>query len=160
MDYTRAMSLRPAVQDDLPQVMEIERESYPEPWTEKHFQQELTTPYARFLVLTDDETDSIVMGYLVYWVQAEGVSLLNIAVAQKWRRLGLGRIILATLINEAVREEIPRVILEVRESNTAAIHFYENIGFARTHTRPAFYSNGETAIVMEIKTSDITTPLQ
>ena len=154
------MSLRPATEDDLPAILEIEQESYPEPWTEAHFKQEMKTPYSRVFVLTDDETDSIVLGYLVYWLQAEGTSLLNVAVGQKWRGLGLGRLLLSAMIKETVREEIPRAILEVRESNHKAISVYEHLGFRKTHERKQFYSNGESAVVMELKTSDITSPLQ
>jgi len=160
MDYSKSMSLRPATEDDLPAILEIEQESYPEPWTESHFKQEMKTPYSRVFVLTDDETDSIVLGYLVYWLQAEGTSLLNVAVGQKWRGLGLGRLLLSAMIKETVREEIPRAILEVRESNQKAISVYEHLGFRKTHERKQFYSNGESAVVMELKTSDITSPLQ
>ena len=160
MDYSKSMSLRPATPDDLPLVLEIERESYPEPWNEVHFTKELQTPYSRFLVLTDDETDSVVLGYIVYWLQAEGASLLNVAVAQKWRGLGLARLLLSSMINETVREEIPRIVLEVRESNQKAIAVYGHLGFEKTHERKNFYSDGETAWVMELKTSDITSPIQ
>ena len=160
MEYSASMSLRPGVPEDLPQVLEIERESYPEPWTEKHFNEELARPYARFLVLTDDETDSIVLGYIVYWLQAEGTSLLNVTLAPKWRGLGLSRILISSMVNETVREEIPKVILEVRESNTQAIQVYEHFGFKKTHSRKAFYTNGENAQVMEIKTSDVNPLIQ
>jgi len=160
MDYSREMSLRPGTREDLSAVLEIERESHPEPWTEAHFNQDLSLPYSRFLVLTDDETDSIVLGYIVYWLQAEGASLLNLTVAPKWRGLGLSRILVSAMVNETVREEIPRVILEVRESNQRAIQAYEKFGFKKTHERKAFYSNGEAAWVMELKTSEITTLLQ
>jgi ribosomal-protein-alanine N-acetyltransferase len=160
MESPTAVSPRPASVDDLTAILEIERESYPEPWSEIHFQKEMNTAYSRVMVLTDDETDSIVLGYLVYWLQAEGVSLLNVTVAPKWRGLGLSRILLSTMINETVREEIPRIILEVRASNEQAIGVYEHIGFKRTHERKGFYSNGESAIVMELKTSDIPAILQ
>lgn len=154
------LSLRPAVPEDLPQVLAIERESYPEPWAASNFESEFSIAHSRFLVLTDDETDSLVLGYIVYRVQAEGVSLLNVALAPKWRKLGLSRILLAAMVNEAVREEIPRVVLEVRASNQTAIQVYQAIGFRKTHERKNFYSDGETAWVMELETSDIRSPLQ
>jgi len=160
MENLKAISVRPATSEDLPAILEIERESHPEPWSEIHFQKEMDTPYSRVLVLTDDETDSVVLGYLVYWLQAEGTSLLNVTVAPKWRGLGLSRILLNAMINETVREEIPRIILEVRASNEQAIRVYDHIGFKRTHERKGFYSNGETALVMELKTSDIPAILQ
>ena len=155
-----AVSPRPAVEEDLKQILQIEVQSYPEPWKMSHFHDELKKPYTRAIVLTDDETDSIVIGYIVYWLQAEGVSLINVAVDPKWRGFGFGMRLMQTMINEAVKEDIPRIILEVRESNKNAIALYTSIGFKGTHTRKSFYSNGETALVMEIKTSEASSTIQ
>ena len=154
------VSPRPAVEDDLKQILQIEVQSYPEPWKIGHFQDELKKPYTRAIVLTDDETDSIVIGYIVYWLQAEGVSLLNVSIDPKWRGFGFGMRLMQTMINEAVKEDIPRIILEVRASNKNAIALYHSIGFKVTHERTGFYANGETALVMEIKTSDATSTIQ
>jgi len=154
------VSLRPAVTDDLKQMVEIEVQSYPEPWKKNHFLDEMQKRYARILVLTDDETDSIVIGYIIYWVQAEGVSLLNVAVHPKWRGFGFGMQLMQAMIKEAVLNDIPKILLEVRESNQDAISLYEKIGFKTTHTRKKFYSNGETALVMELKTSDAPSAIQ
>lgn len=154
------ISLRPATSDDLKQILSIEVQSYPEPWKIDHFESELERPYTRALVLTDDETDTIVVGYIIYWIQAEGVSLLNLAVDPKWRGFGFGMKLMQAMIKEAVNEDISRIVLEVRESNQTAIALYESIGFKVTHKRKSFYSNGETALVMEIKTSEATGMVQ
>lgn len=154
------VSARPAVEEDLEQIVPIEQRCYPEPWTENHFYQELHKPYSRVLVITDDDTDSIVLGYIVYWVQVEGVSLHNVAVDPKWRGLGLARRLLQLMINETVRDEIPKITLEVRESNVAAIALYKSVGFVPTHTRQKFYKNGEAAVVMTLKTSDLSSIVQ
>ncbi len=155
-----SMSPRPAASDDLEQILSIEKLSYPEPWSSDHFIEEMQKTYARVLVLTDDETDTVVSAYIIYWVQAEGVSLLNVAVNPKWRGLGFAKKLMSVMINEAVREEIPRIILEVREGNLDALSMYEKIGFKKTGARKSFYSNGDTAIIMELKTSDIDTMIQ
>jgi len=155
-----SVSLRPAVTDDLKQIMEIEVQSYPEPWKKTHFLDEMQKSYARLLVLTDDDTDMIVIGYIVYWVQSSGISLLNVTVDPKWRGFGFGMKLMQAMIKEAVHEDIPRIVLEVREGNSHAIALYRGIGFQVTHTRKSFYSNGENALVMEIKTSDAPTTLQ
>lgn len=147
-------SIRPLTDDDLKSVLLIEAQSYPEPWKAAHFEAELKKPYTRALVLTDDETDTVVVGYIVYWVQAEGISLLNVAVEPKWRGFGFGMKLMQEMIKEAVADDISRIVLEVRQSNESAIRLYESIGFKATHQRKNFYSNGETALVMEIKTSD------
>jgi ribosomal-protein-alanine N-acetyltransferase len=147
-------SLRPAITDDLQQMLAIEVQSYPEPWKKTHFLDEMQKSHARLLVMTDDDTDSIIVGYIVYWLQADGISLLNVAVDPNWRGFGFGMKLMQAMIKEAVHEDIPRIILEVREGNSKAIALYNTIGFKVTHTRKNFYSNGETALVMEIKTSE------
>lgn len=154
------VSARPAVEEDFDQILAIEHLCYPEPWTEGHFYQELRKPYSRVLVLTDDETDSVVLGYIVYWMQVEGVSLHNLAVDPKWRGLGLARRMLQIMINETVRDEIPKILLEVRETNRAAIKLYQSVGFKATHTRQKFYKNGDAAVVMELRTSDLSSMVQ
>ncbi len=154
------VSLRPATPDDVAQMLQIEKMSYPEPWNSTQFLEEMNKSYSRVLVLTDDETDEFVAGYIVYWVQVEGVSLHNVAVDVKWRGLGFAKKMLHAMINEAVRDEIPKVILEVRVSNTGAIHLYQQLGFIKTHERQKFYKDGEAALVMELKTSDLSTTIQ
>ncbi len=154
------VSIRPMVDDDLKQALQIEMQSYPQPWSLANFESELKNPITRALVLTDDETDSIVVGYIFYWVQAEGISLLNVAVDPKWRGFGFGMKLMQAMIKEAVQEDLPRIILEVRASNTGAIELYQSIGFIVTHERKRFYADGETALVMEIKTSDATGMIQ
>jgi ribosomal-protein-alanine N-acetyltransferase len=153
-------SLRPATLDDLTQIEKIESVSYPLPWTHKQFATELETRQSRFLVLSDDETDEFILAYVIYWVQVEGVSLLNVTVHPDWRGLGNAEKLLRAMINETVRDEIPKITLEVRVSNTAAIKLYERIGFKVTHERKKFYANGETALVMELKTSELSGIIQ
>jgi ribosomal-protein-alanine N-acetyltransferase len=154
------ISIRPASVDDFEQMVELEKDTGSDPWSFDHFVSESQKPYSRMLVLTDDETDSFVVGYIIYWIQVEGVSLLNIHVNSKWRGLGLAQRLMHAMINETVRDEIPRIVLEVREGNDGAIRLYEKLGFKKTHERPKFYSSGETAIVMEIKTSDLNGTVQ
>jgi ribosomal-protein-alanine N-acetyltransferase len=154
------VSLRPASLDDLAQISKIESVSYPIPWTREQFEQELNTKQARFLVLTDDETDEFVVGYIIYWVQAEGVSLLNVAVHPEWRGLGNAQKLMRAMVNETVKDEISKITLEVRASNLGAIRLYQNSGFKKTHERKSFYANGETAFVMELKTSELSAMIQ
>lgn len=136
-------------------MLEIERQCFPQPWSREAFEVELSKPYSRVMVLTDDETDSVVVAYIIYWLQAEGVSLHTIAVAPQWRGFGFAKKLMSLMINETVREEIPKVTLEVRASNLAAIALYRSLGFIQTHERKQFYQDGETALVFCLKTSEL-----
>lgn len=145
-----AFSLRPASADDLATVLEIERRSYPLPWTEESFRQEMEKPFARFFVLTDDETDSVVAGYIVFWLMFDECHILNVTVHPDWRGLKLGTRLVQQTINEAVKREAKRVFLEVRKSNTGAVAFYQSFNFYIDHVKKAFYADGEDAYFMQI----------
>ena len=80
--------MRPATADDLPALLAIEQHVHVAPWIAPHFEAELAKPYSHFLVLTDDETDSEIMGYVVYWVMFDAAQILNVAVALPDRGLG------------------------------------------------------------------------
>lgn len=146
-------SIRPLSDDDLEQVVRIERASHPAPqaaWTRGHFEAELAKPYSRIWVLTDDETDEQVFGFIVFWVMGEGAEILNVAVDPKWRRRGLGTLLIRRAITESMREGAVRMRLNVRKSNTSAVELYQQLRFTITHIRERFYSDGESAYEMEL----------
>lgn len=149
-DTLTAFSFRLATPDDLSAVLEIENKSYPLPWSEESFRQEMEKPFARFLVLTDDETDSVIAGYIVFWVMFDECHILNVTVHPGWRGLKLGTRLARQTINEAVKRRAKRVYLEVRKSNATAVAFYQSLGFHIDHIKKSFYSDGEDAYFMQI----------
>lgn len=145
---TISISLRPATEDDLPLMLEIERASYPLPWTEGAFREELLKPFSNVLVLTDDETDSIVVGYIVFWTMFDECHILNVAVNSDWRGLGHAKNLVGHAINVAIRKNMKRLFLEVRKSNEGAIALYKSLGFYVDHIKETFYDDGEDALFM------------
>jgi len=138
-------SLRPATIEDLQQLVAIERQVHVAPWTEAHFAAELTKPYSYFYVLTDDETDSKIAGYIVCWMMFEDCQILNVAVDLPFRGLGMAKLMIRKAIALASVQGIKKVILEVRKSNMPAIQLYQGLGFTITHILKNFYGNGEDA---------------
>src|SRR4051812_15484950 len=59
---TDGFSIRPATEDDLARMLAIETRVHPAPWSLENFRAELTKPFARLLVMTDDETDEQIAG--------------------------------------------------------------------------------------------------
>lgn len=143
-------SLRPATEDDLPKMLAIEAVSYPLPWTEAGFRAEMAKPYARLWVLSDDETDEEIGGYLVFWVMGEAAEILNVTVQPQLRRQGLAERMIRRAVSEAMREGAKKAVLDVRKSNEAAIHLYQKLGFSVGQVRKRFYADGEDAYQMSI----------
>jgi len=144
-------SPRPATDDDLDSVAEIEQQSIRPPWTRAAFAAELDKKTSRFWVLTDDETDKNVMAYAVISFPAEQAHLVTFAVHPDFRRAGLGTYLLRRLINYVMRKGGDSIVLEVRKGNTHAVHMYQSLGFIVIHTIPRFYSDGEDAYSMIFK---------
>ena len=141
-------SVRPASVEDLPAILEIERKAYPLPWTEKQFKEEFERPYSRFLVLTDDETDSQIAGYTVCWQMFDETHILNVTTNPEWRGLGIGTYFVRHIMGEAAKKDHKRVFLEVRKNNKAAVELYQKLGFFIDHIKPEFYSDKEDAYFM------------
>jgi ribosomal-protein-alanine acetyltransferase len=88
-----------------------------------------------------------VAGFLVSRPITEGeTELLNLAVAPGFRRQGVARKLVESLLAES-----PGVVyLEVRESNRAARNFYNRLGFQEVSARRGYYQAPlEAAIVMK-----------
>ena len=147
-------SLRPATADDLPELVRIEKAvhaSYPEAqWGEAQFKGELEKPYSRVLLLTDDETDSQVAGYVVYWLLFDEAQILNIAVDLPHRGMGFGKKMIRQVVADAIHKNIRKVLLDVRKGNTPAIQLYQAMRFTIGQIRKGFYSNGEDAYTMAL----------
>lgn len=149
-----SFSLRPATEDDLKGVLEIEKRVHVAPWTVEQFREELEKPYSQFWLMTDDDTDEVIVGYLVAWKLFDEFQLLNIAVDLPFRGLGFAKKMLHRLVSQAHSDGLKRVILDVRKSNAAAVSLYQATGFSIGHIRKGFYSNGEDAYQMELDLSE------
>ena len=132
--------------EHLPTVAELERQCFPEPWSEHALELFLEENAVAMVSVTDDGT---VLGYgSMLFVPDEG-QLVNLAVLSTARRQGIGKQILSSLIEEAKSRGTKTIALEVRVSNAAAIALYERLGFRSVGIRKRFYRRPvEDAAVM------------
>jgi ribosomal-protein-alanine N-acetyltransferase len=91
-----------------------------------------------------------VAGFVVYrMVSSDECELLNLAVARPFRRRGIGRLLVKSLIDSFQTTRTVCVFLEVRESNYGASAFYKGLGFQQVSIRKNYYNFPlESAIVM------------
>lgn len=144
-------SPRPASADDLDRLVEIDKRVQTAPWNRTHFEAELDKPWSVLWVLSDDETDETIAGYLVGRLDgSESAHLINIATDLPYRGMGYAKKLLGAFVSEALRRECVRIVLEVRRSNMPAIQLYQRLKFTIMQIRRGFYSDGEDAYVMEL----------
>lgn len=144
-------SLRPATPDDLANILAVEARVHVAPWTKANFEGEWEKPYSTTLVLTDDDTDTEILGYVVYWNLDGTLEILNLAVDLPYRGLGFGKKMLQQVVREGLRAGAQRLTLDVRKSNLPAVALYQKAGMAITQVRKGFYSNGEDAYHMVLE---------
>ncbi len=76
------------------------------------------------------------------------VRILLLGVTETHRNRHIGSALLQKLIPRAYARGASLITLEVRQSNTAAIAFYEKYGFTIRYIIPRFYKDNESAYVM------------
>lgn len=117
------------------------------PWTRLDYERELADPARCFLYVAT--VDGATVAYCSFWRIFDEVHVNNFAVHPAWRRRGVGRALLAHVLDEAARLGAPRATLEVRASNTAALAMYEAGGFTRAGVRRAYYTHPvEDALIL------------
>ena len=140
------MEIRRLTYADLPQVVAIERRSFPTPWSLAMFVLELSKPSGICLAALDE--DGELCGYLVCSRYDTVWHVMNVSVAPERRRRRI-----ATQLMEALLARIgdpdAQLTLEVRRSNEAAMRLYEGFGFKSAGVRRRYYQdNGEDALIM------------
>lgn len=138
----------PMTEDDLPWVVENERELHAFPWTAGNFRDSLSAGYSAWVMRNGSEP----VAYAVMLTVIDEAHLLNISVSRATQRGGLGGILLHHLFAEAQRLGASQFFLEVRPSNEAAQALYARHGFASVGRRKNYYpapeGKREDAIVM------------
>jgi [ribosomal protein S18]-alanine N-acetyltransferase len=96
------------------------------------------------------EFERQVRGFAVVRIIEGETEILNLAVEPLDREKGIGSLLLASVIEESQQRNVEKIFLEVRESNHAAIAFYQAHGFWKTGQRKKYYRNpSENAVLME-----------
>lgn len=140
------MIIRNMQESDLAQVAEIEKQIFSLPWSLESFRESMMLEHTIYLVA---EEQGKVMGYCgMYRVFNEG-EIVNVAVANEYRRCGVAKELLERLFEESAALKVDNFFLEVRESNEPAITLYKKLGFIEAGIRKNFYEKPtENAIFM------------
>ncbi len=133
--------------EDIDDVQEVERSSFPVPWPANAFRHELTqNRNARYVVA---RAGNRVAGYAGLWLMVDEAHITTFAVHPGFRRQRVGERLLQRLFEIAAVMNAEWLTLEVRASNLPAQRLYEKYGFRRAGVRRRYYSdNNEDALIM------------
>lgn len=141
------ITLRKMKIGDLDQIMEIEKVSFPTPWSRQAFLYEILDNDLAFYIVA--ERDEQLLGYAGLWVILDEGHVTTIAVNPQIRRSRVGESLLRELEALAAQTGVRKMTLEVRPSNYAAQALYYKLGYVMRGVRKGYYSDTkEDAIIM------------
>ena len=162
---------------DLPQIAEIEAQSFPSAWPSSAYKKELErSNLARYLVAVrrdppqppergglgrvlsnlrglfagePEAPPEYIAGFIGVWFMVDETHIVTVAVRASERRKGVGELLLLAAYDLSRERGLHVLTLECRVSNTAALALYEKYGFQRLGIRKRYYTdNNEDAVIM------------
>lgn len=170
MDYTNLpYVVEPMQLRDIKEVMEIEHDSFPSPWSARAYRHELLdNDLSHYFVVRQRRIEGpelgllarvrrslgvgirpAILGYAGFWLMAGEAHISTIAVQPDWRRRGVGELLLVAMLDRATELEADIAALEVRVSNSTAQNLYRKYGFRRVGLKRHYYRDrDEDALTM------------
>ena len=120
------MDVRWITRQDMARVLEIERHSFSEPWSDHNFYVLLRKLSCVGTVI---ERDGVIAGFCIYELHRTSIEILNVAVHPAARRTGVGAALIQRLMQKLLPESRDTISATVRETNMAAQLFFKSLGF-------------------------------
>jgi ribosomal-protein-alanine N-acetyltransferase len=136
---------------DLDEVLKLENDLYPFPWTRGNFLDSIASGYETWILR---DSNGVLNGYFLLMLSVDDAHLLNITVKRELQGQGLGLVLLDKARAIAQERKLGAILLEVRPSNARAEKIYRRYGFTQIGIRKAYYpapnNTREDAIVMKL----------
>jgi len=141
--------IRWMVREDTPAVLNIEAASFENPWSEETL---IRTLRNREVIGMVAELADEVVGVMIYELHKNRLHLIKFAVAPQARRQGIGSTMIENLVSKLSHDRRNRIMLEVSESNLAALLFFKSQGFRAIKILRDYYEDTtEDAYLMQYR---------
>lgn len=141
--------IRWMIRRDMPEVLQIEQDSFDYSWTEEDF---LRCLRQRNCIGMVAEAGERVVGFMIYELHKNKLHILNFAVCPSCRRGGIGEQMIAKLIGKLSSHRRTKITLAIRESNLNAQLFFRAQDFKATKVLRNYYEDsGEDAYLMQFR---------
>ncbi|MHA2249121.1 MAG: GNAT family N-acetyltransferase [Candidatus Kariarchaeaceae archaeon] len=146
---------------DLEDIVHINRKCLPENYPVAYFIELIKSWHATSTVA---ELEGKVVAYNIVRIEKSSLTpwrsksaskghVISIAVMPEYRRMGIGKKMMLDVMDKLkMNGSVKKITLEVRESNSGAIGMYKTLNFISAKILSHYYSDGENAILMELKT--------
>ena len=131
---------------DLESIKENLLDDYDDFWNYSTFKNELENPNSKYIkAISGNE----IIGFAGIWKAVDDVHITNIVTIKKYKKQGIGSILLSKLIEISKSiSGITSITLEVNSNNIPAQKLYKKFGFKNVGLRKKYYNNTDDAIIM------------
>jgi ribosomal-protein-alanine N-acetyltransferase len=144
------LHVEPARPSDAETVARLHAEGFYRGWTREEFAAYIAGEGTPVFVACDSKRR--IAGFAMLRQLGEEVELITIAVDRRWRKKGVGLMLMRALFEALLRSPAKRMLLEVATDNPAALKLYGKVGFVKVGERKGYYPRPDgtpaTAIVM------------
>ena len=142
------VQIRWLIRRDMPEVLDIEKQSFEFAWTEEDF---LCCLRQRNCIGMVAEYNHRIVGFMIYELHKAKLHVLNFAVDPEFRRQAIGAQMIEKLVDKLSQQRRQEIVLEVRESNLSAQLFFKKMGFKAVLVLRSHYDDTEEdAYVMRL----------
>jgi ribosomal-protein-alanine N-acetyltransferase len=143
------LSLRKFKLTDLFNVLKVGQEAFPmDAWTERQFRFCYKHYPDGFVVVL---INNRLVGFTVGWISPKWGGIGNMAVVKKFRRRGIGEVLVKHILEWLKRKKCEVCRIEVNVQNHEALSFFQKLGFKKIKKLSKFYPSGEDAFLMRKK---------
>lgn len=133
--------IKPMTSQHLEHVVALENKVQAFPWTPGNFSDALAAGYPAWVM----ESNGVVEAFCIALFAPDIAQLLLIATDPDHQKKGVASRLLQHCMEQAKREGLPSIMLEVRVSNTQAQAFYHRHGFEQIAVRKGYYPAADGA---------------
>jgi ribosomal-protein-alanine N-acetyltransferase len=146
----KKLEIKHLQEKQLSQVIELDQICFGGFWSLDGYRREMESPNSTLLVATIPiNEEEKVIGLGCFWAILEEAHITLLAVHPDFQRQGLGKLLLLNLLQDALKRNLERATLEVRENNEIALALYEKFGFKIAGKRKNYYpKTGENAYIL------------
>ncbi|HBD9376240.1 TPA: ribosomal protein S18-alanine N-acetyltransferase, partial [Legionella pneumophila] len=136
------LNIRKMKDSDIENVYSIETNVHIAPWSKDILRDCVLVGYDCRVLEINNGDSPILAGYIISRISNNSCHILNLCIAKPLQSKGLGRKLLQTVLYSLSKyTQTESVILEVRPSNSAALHLYETMGFEKIEIKKDYYKD-------------------
>ncbi len=143
------LAVREATADDIKRIYDISLSALKrDTWTEEMYRKEFSDSTKHYFVAYNTLSPDKLFGFIGYAQVFDEAHIMNLAVAEEFRRKGIGVLLVEEAIKHSKTKGIESMTLEVRVSNNKALGLYKKVGFKSAGIRPDYYPDREGAEIL------------